>query len=282
MSPKKTSFRLLATTFAAVISSVVVTATASAAELRVFAAASLSDALTEIAPFYTKSTGDKLTFNFSASGTLARQIQEGAPADVVISADELRLDQLTKAGLLANETRRTLLANTLVVVTAPNSAKLNSLADLKSPSTRRIALGLPASVPAGTYTKAYLEKLQLWSALETKVVFVDNVRAVLSTVEAGNADAGFVYKTDALSSKKVTIAYEISRAEGPSITYPAAAVKASRSPEAAAHLITWLAGDEAQAIFAKHGFLAVETPSVTLAPAASTAPHVAAPSAVAP
>jgi molybdate transport system substrate-binding protein len=127
---------------------------ASAAELTVFAAASLSDALKEIAPAYTKATGDTLRFNFGASGTLARQIKEGAPADLIVSADELRVDQLEKAGLLLPETRRTILANQLVViVAAENGAPVATVADLTKPGVRRIAIGEPATVPVGTYTK---------------------------------------------------------------------------------------------------------------------------------
>jgi len=112
---------------------------ASAAELTVFAAASLADALKEIAPAYTKATGDTLRFNFGASGALARQIKEGAPADLIVSADELRVDQLEKAGLLLPETRRTILANQLVVIVAEeNGAPVATLADLARPDVRRI------------------------------------------------------------------------------------------------------------------------------------------------
>ena len=226
-----------------------------AAELTVFAAASLSDALEELAPIYAKASGDTLRFNFGASGTLARQIKEGARADVFVSADTLRVDQLENGGLLLAGTRRTLLANTLVVVALADNPTLSSLADLTLPAIRRIALGHPATVPAGTYAQAHLGKIALWEPLQSKAVLLDNVRTVLAAVEAGNADAGFVYKTDALQSKKVRIAVEIPRAEGPSITYPAAIVKGSKSPEAAKNLILWLAAPEAQAVFAKHGFL---------------------------
>lgn len=233
---------------------------ASAAELTVFAAASLSDSLKELAPLYATAAGDTLRFNFGASGTLARQIKEGAPADVILSADELRLDQLENGGLLLSGTRRTLLANTLVLI-VPSDAPANTLAklaDLALPGVRRIALGEPATVPAGAYAKEYLARLKLWDPLQPKAVYLDNVRAVLAAVEAGNADAGFVYKTDALLSKKVRVAAEIPRAEGPSITYPAAVVKASKSPDAAKNLILWLAGPDAQAVFARYGFLAPE------------------------
>ena len=229
---------------------------ASAAELTVFAAASLSDALKEIAPVYTKATGDTVRFNFGASGTLARQIKEGAPADLIVSADELRVDQLEKAGLLLPGTRRTILANQLVVIiAADNGAPVKTLADLAKPDLRRIAIGEPATVPVGTYTKEFLEKRGLWTQVSGKSVPLDNVLAVLAAVEAGNADAGFVYRTDALISKKVRVAVLVSLAEGPKITYPVAVVRDTKAPEAAKAFAAFLAGPEAQKVFAKFGFL---------------------------
>jgi len=229
---------------------------ASAAEVTVFAAASLSDSLKELSPLYTKATGDTLRFNFGASGALARQIKEGAPADVIISADELRVDQLEKAGLLAAGTRRTILANLLVVVVASEGgAPVTTIADLAKADVKRLAIGEPATVPVGTYTKEHLQKLGLWPLVIDKCVPLDNVRAVLAAVEAGNADAGFVYKTDALISKKVRIAVTVARGEGPRITYPAAALRDAKEPEAAAKFVAFLVGSEAQAVFAKFGFL---------------------------
>jgi molybdate transport system substrate-binding protein len=226
------------------------------AEITVFAAASLSDALNEIAKTYEPASGDKLRFNFGASGALARQIKEGAPADLIVSADELRVDQLEKAGLLLAGTRRTILANQLVVVVAArNGSPVSVLADLSKPEVKRIAIGEPATVPVGNYTKELLEKLGLWAQVSTKSVPLDNVRAVLAAVEAGNADAGFVYRTDAIVSKKVRVAVLVPLGEGPRITYPAAVVIGTKSPEAAKALVTFLAGPDAQKIFAKFGFL---------------------------
>ena len=229
---------------------------ARAAELNVFAAASLSDALQELAPRYTAATGHTLRFNFGASGTLVRQIREGAPADVILSADELRVDQLEKAGLLLDGTRRTLLANTLVVIVAsPGGAAVHTLADLAQPEVRRIAIGDPATVPVGTYTRQYLQQTGDWPRLLEKCVPLDTVRAALAAVESGNAEAGFVYRTDALISRKVAIALEIPPAAGPRIRYPAAVLKAARAPDAARALVAYLAGPEAQKVFAKFGFL---------------------------
>jgi molybdate transport system substrate-binding protein len=229
---------------------------APAAEVTVFAAASLSDAFKEISPLYTKATGNTLRFNFGASGALARQIKEGAPADVIFSADELRVDQLEKAGLLMPGTRRTLLANTLVVIVASEGGvPVKTLADLASADVRRIAIGEPATVPVGTYTKEYLQKTGDWKKLIDKLVPLDTVRAALAAVESGNAEAGFVYKTDALVSKKVKIALEVPLGEGPKITYPVAVLKDAKQPEAAQALLAFLSGADAQKVFAKFGFL---------------------------
>lgn len=228
----------------------------SAAEVTVFAAASLSDALKEIAPLYTKAMGDTLRFNFGASGALARQIKEGALADVIFSADELRVDQLEKAGLLLPGTRCTVLANTLVIVVAADGgAPVKTLDDLAKADVKRIAIGEPATVPVGTYTKEYLQKTGHWKKLIDKLVPLDSVRAALAAVESGNAEAGFVYKTDALISKKVKIAIEVPLAEGPKITYPVAVLKDAKQPDAAKALVDFLAGGGAQKVFAKYGFL---------------------------
>lgn len=227
-----------------------------ASDLNIFAAASLSDALKEIAKGYEQTSGDKLHYNFAASSALARQIREGAPADVFFSADEAKMDDLEKADLVVTDTRRSLLSNTLViVVNTDGGAAIATPADLAKPWVGRIALAETQTVPAGIYAKEYLQKGGLWKKVNDKVVPTENVRACLSAVEAGNADAGIVYKTDALISKKVKIAYEVSVAEGPRISYPVAVVSGSKNTEAARKFVAHLATPEAHKIFAKYGFL---------------------------
>jgi molybdate transport system substrate-binding protein len=229
------------------------------AELRVMAAASLSDVLRELAPIVQQATGHTLSFSFGASGTLARQLKEGAPADAIISADVLRIEQLEAAGLLLENSRRILVENTLVVIVAADrGAPVAALSDLAGPSVKRLAMGEPATVPAGTYAKEHLEKLELWNAVKNKLVPVNNVRAVLSAVESGNADAGLVYRTDALASRKVRIACDIPREEGPRIRYPAAVVGHSKHPSETLELIAFLAGEQAHEVWVKHGFLKPE------------------------
>ncbi|MEO6994673.1 MAG: molybdate ABC transporter substrate-binding protein [Lacunisphaera sp.] len=227
-----------------------------AADLNVFAAASLSDALKEIGKTYESATGDKLHFNLAASSALARQIKEGAPADVFFSADEAKMDDLAKAGLIASDTRASLLSNTLViVVNAEGGAAISVPADLVKPAITHLALAEPHTVPAGVYAKSYLQKVGLWDEISSRVVPTENVRACLAAVESGNAEAGIVYKTDALISKKVKIAVEISVVEGPKISYPLAVVKDSKNADAARKLVVYLASPEARTVFIKYGFL---------------------------
>jgi molybdate transport system substrate-binding protein len=222
----------------------------------VFAAASLTDALNEIAKNYEASgAGGKPAFSFAGSNVLALQIKQGAPADLFFSADEKQMDAVDKAGLLAPGTRRDFLTNSLVIV-VPQASALTALKpqDLAGPEIKRIAVGDTKTVPAGVYTKAYLEKLGLWSSLEPKIVPTANVRAALAAVESGNADAAFVYKTDAAISHRAKVADEIPAAEGPRITYPVAQLKGAPHAEAAQKFLAYLESPAAQAVFTKYGF----------------------------
>jgi molybdate transport system substrate-binding protein len=233
-----------------------------AAELTIHAAVSLTDALKEIGAAYEKDSGDKLQFNFGASSTLERQIEQGAPADLFLSADEAKMDALEKKGLLLAGTRRSLLSNSLVIVVgADASAVPKSVSDLTKLEFKRIALGEPQTVPAGIYAREHLEKLGLWDALKEKIVPTESVRAALAAVESGNVEAGFVYKTDSLISKKVKIAVEIPPAEGPKISYPIAVLKSSQQPVRARKLEEYLTDPVAQQIFARFGFIVAKDAS---------------------
>jgi molybdate transport system substrate-binding protein len=225
-------------------------------EITVFAAASLSDALREIAAAYEKTTGDTVRLNLGASSLLARQIKESAPADLFFSADEAKMDDLATAGLIDPATRRSLLSNSLVIVVAADSdLKLAAAQDLANAAVRRLALAEPETVPAGIYAREYLKKQGLWEAVVGKTVPTENVRAVLAAVESGNVDAGIVYKTDALSSKKVRITYEIPRDEGPRISYPLAVIKGGGNPRGASRFLAWLTSPAGKSVFAKYGFI---------------------------
>ncbi len=224
-------------------------------DVTVFAAASLTNALKEIAATYEKTSGDKIVFNFAASSVLDTQMKAGAPADLFFSADEAKMDDLTKAGLIDTKTRKDLLTNTLAVAVPTDSATtLTSAAQLADAKFKTIALGQTESVPAGIYAKQYLQKLGVWEKVQPKVVPCENVRAALAAVESGNADAAIVYKTDALQSKKSRIAYEVPAAEGPAITYPIALVQGSKHAAAAQKFLDYLAQPDSLKVFAKYGF----------------------------
>ncbi|MGO8675314.1 MAG: molybdate ABC transporter substrate-binding protein [Limisphaerales bacterium] len=227
----------------------------------VFAAASLTDCLKEIAAGYEKETGDKVVFNLAASSTLARQIQAGARADIFFSADEAKMQALEDAGLIAKGTRRSRLSNSLViVVAAERGAEVKSPQDLAGPRIKRLALADPEAVPAGVYAREYLRGLRLWSAVQPKVVPMENVRAALAAVEAGNAEAGIVYKTDAAISRKVRIAWKTPRQEGPAISYPMALLADAPQPDAGRRFLEHLGSRQAEAVFRKFGFIILGSP----------------------
>jgi len=222
----------------------------------VFAAASLADSLKEAARNFEKETGTKIMLNLGASSTLARQIEEGAPADVFFSADEAEMDRLEQKGLILKETRVSRLSNTLViVVAAKDGAPVKTPTDLAKPIVKRIALGDPKAVPIGVYAKQYLAQLDLWHAVAPKVVATENVRAALTAVESGDADASIVYRTDAMISTKVRVAFNVPAGEGPRISYPVAVVKETRQVGAANQFVNYLASDQAARVFQKYGFV---------------------------
>ena len=226
------------------------------ADIHVFAAASLTDSLKQIATAYEKQTGDRLVFNFGASSFLARQLEEGAPADIFFSADEAKMDGLQAKGLIVQTTRKSRLSNALVVVVASEQgAPIATPKDLATDKVKRLALAEPRTVPAGIYAKAYLEKQSLWGMVQSKVVPTENVRSALAAVEAGNAEAGIVYKTDAAISKKVRVVYEVPTRDTPGISYPIALVKEAKHPEAATRFLKHLDSPEAKQVFERFGFI---------------------------
>ena len=234
---------------------VLLTTVLRAAELSVFAAASLTDALKEVAAAYEPHSGDKLVFNFAGSNALARQIKEGAPADIFFSADEIQMNDLAEARLIDPSTRVELLSNSLVIVVPNDGPAELTPAALGDRAIKRVALADPRSVPAGVYARAYLTKQGLWQAVEPKVVPTENVRAALAAVESGNVDAGIVYKTDAAISKAVKIACEVSASDGPRISYPVAVLRETRNAEPSKRFLTYLKSEPALAIFKRFDFI---------------------------
>ena len=230
-------------------------ASAQAADLTVSAAASLTNAFKEIAPLFEAQNPDtKVQLNFGASGALLQQIAKGAPADVFASADQESMDQAQAQALVKAQDRRNFVSNTLVVIVPTGSANTpKAMADLSQAGYARIAVGLPASVPVGRYTKAVLEKANLWAALEPKVIGAQNVRQALDYVARGEVDAGFVYGTDAaLMADKVKVALVVPT-EVP-VLYPVAPVAGSPNEAVARKFVAFVLTPPAQAVLAKYGF----------------------------
>jgi len=225
-------------------------------ELTVSAAASLTDALTELEKTYEmRNPSIELTFNFGASGALQQQIEQGAPVDLFISAAAKNMNTLVEKSLIEADHHDNLLANELVaVVPADSGAPIDEMADLGENDKYRIAIGIPESVPAGQYAQEALTKANLWEKLQSGIVQGKDVRQVLQYVETGNVDVGFVYKTDALGSSKAKIAFEVDPASYSPIVYPAGIVASTKHGEEAEALYTYLQTDEALAIFEKYGF----------------------------
>ena len=232
---------------------------AHADEILVSAAASLTDVLKEISSGYQAKSKHTVKFNFGPSSGLARQIEEGAPADLFFSADLPQMDTLDKNGRLEPGTRKNLLSNQLVIIVPADSKfVLSSPKDLLKADVKKIALAEPSSVPVGVYTSKYLTDEGLWNQVKPKVVPVQDVRATLAAVESGNVEAGFVYKTDAAVSKKVKIVYEVPIDKGPKITYPVAIVKESKRKDAARDFMNYVQSPAAKDAFKKYGFVVLD------------------------
>lgn len=228
--------------------------------LQVFAAASLKESMDAAAAAYHASTGQPVQVTYAGSPALARQIEQRAPADIFVSADGDWMDWLDQRGLVDAASRRDLLGSQLVLV-APAAGTAAPLA--LGPDTDllpllgedgRLALALTASVPAGKYARAAFESLGLWPALEPRVAEAENVRAALLLVARGETPLGVVYASDAQAEPRVKVLATFPEGSHPDIVYPAARVRASTHPRAQ-DFLGWMAGDEADAIFRRHGLL---------------------------
>ena len=227
--------------------------------LLVSAAISLTGVLEPLAAAYEHDTGTRVELNLAASSALAAQIIAGAPVDLFISADLFQMDRVAGEGLVRTGTRLDLLSNQLVVVASGDiTTSVTSPAALLDPRFGRIAVGDPDGVPVGVYARAYLESVGLWDAMRDRLVPTRSVRAVLTTVETGAADAGIVYRTDAMSSNRVEVVFEVPVREGPRIAYAAALTTQASNPEAAERLLAYLQGTAARAVFEAAGFIVPE------------------------
>ena len=229
------------------------------AELTVFAAASLTDAITDISKSFESGRTVKVYTNFAGSQTLQVQIERGAPADLFISASPKQMEALEEKGAIHKASRRNLLRNSLVLV-APirSSHQIEKLDELTSSRIRRIAIGEPNSVPAGIYGTEALNRLGIWSGVRPKLIPGTDVRSVLAYTEAGEVDFGIVYKTDASLSEKVRIAYEFPTSSHSPIVYPAAVIWGAKHEDLAHLFLRYLETSEVKRVFEKYGFSVVK------------------------
>jgi molybdate transport system substrate-binding protein len=232
-------------------------ATAWAADPVIFAAASLKTALDDVAKAYEAKTGHKVILSYAGSSALAKQIEQGAPADIFISADLDWMDYLAGKNLIKNETRRNLLGNRLVLVAPADSSlsiKITPGFELaKALGNNRLVVADPASVPAGKYAKASLEKLGVWDSVKDKLAQAENVRAALAFIAQGEAPLGIVYQTDATAEPKVKIVDTFPADSHAPIIYPVAQTASSTNPDASAFL-DYLGSEDARKIFEGQGF----------------------------
>lgn len=225
--------------------------------LTVSAAASLTDVLKEIDSAYTQTKPNvTVTPNFAGSGALQKQIENGAPADVFISAAATQMDALQKEQLLLGGTRKDLLGNTVVLV-VPSDSTLNiaDFKDLATAKVKKVAIGDPKSVPCGMYAVQVFKEDNITDKVKSKEVIGSDVRAVLTDVESGNVDAGIVFSTDAKTSTKVKVVANAPDDINAKVVYPVAVIKASKNADSAKDYLNFLSSDQAKTIFEKYGFV---------------------------
>jgi molybdate transport system substrate-binding protein len=228
-------------------------------ELNVSAAMGLKDALQEIQKTYEANHNVKIVYNLASSGALQTQIEQGAPADVFISAAVKQMDELQKKNLLIADTRKNLVGDQLVLI-VPKTSQLSvqSFQDLTKPEVKRVAMGVPETVPAGEYAKQVLEKLQVWEMVRDKVVQTKDVHTVLTYVETENVEAGIVFSTVAVTSAKINIAAIAPPGTHQPIIFLGAVLNSTKHQNDAAEFLQYLASPEGIAVFNKYGFKAIQ------------------------
>jgi molybdate transport system substrate-binding protein len=225
------------------------------APVTVSAAASLREVMTELeAEYEAAHPGVEVRTNFAASGALRQQIEQGAPVDLFVSAAAAPMDALAKSGRVDAATRRVLAGNELVLIVPAQGSTVNAFADLARAEVRRVALGAPASVPAGEYAQEVLRAAGVLEAVRAKAVYAQDVRQVLAFVSSGNADAGIVYRTDAAVTKRVRVAAVAPSGSHRAIEYPVAIVNGGPNTEGARAYLTFLLGPAGRAALRRRGF----------------------------
>ena len=225
-------------------------------ELNVSAALGLKEALTEIQKEYAIVRPNvKIVYNYAAAGALQAQIEQGAPADVFLSAATRQMDELQKKSLIKTETRKNLVGNQLVLVAAKNSTlNLKDFKDLTQPGVQHFGLGAPETVPAGEYGIDVLKSLGIWETVKNKAVLGKDVRTLLAYAETGNAEASIVFSTVAATSDKVKIVAAAPAGSHKPIIFPGTVLAASKQSKAAEEYLNYLAGPEGMKVFVKYGF----------------------------
>lgn len=241
----------------ALVASVASTMTASREPLLVASAMSLNQPLKQLTPRFAHLSRDRApVFSFASSGKLQLQIEQGAPVDVFLSAAPRQMNALQRKGLLLDGTRNTILSNQLVVVVPKSSATaIDSIADLQQRRLRRVAIGDP-TVPAGDYARQVLHHYGLADKLRNRLVPLGSVRAVADAVGSGDVDAGFVYRSDAVSDSRLRIVATAPDDSHQPILYVAAVIRTSQRPDQARSYIQWLRSDDAASVFRRYGFMA--------------------------
>lgn len=264
--------------FSGFVTGIKVASAADANRITIYAAASLKNALDDVIAALQAETGISATAVYAGSSALARQIEAGAPADIFISADENWMDYLAGKNLIANDSRRDLLANTLVLIAPrerPASLAIeNNFALADALGGDRLALANSESVPAGRYAKAALQSLGVWDSIKDKRAETENVRAALALVAAAETPLGIVYQTDAIAEPKVTVVATFPPATHPPIIYPIARLRsasldtetAAGAHDAAQRALTFLTSTGSLTIFERHGFRSAPAASQDTAP----------------
>lgn len=230
--------------------------TAEAPEVTVLAAASLTDALDEIIAEYEKDADCTITPSYAGSGDLVQQIEGGAPCDIFVSASKSNMDQLEEEGYIDTDTRKDILANTLTLIATSEKADVVTMDMLTSDEVGTIAIGEVETVPAGKYATQVFDNMGITDEISDKIVYAKDVRAVLNYVETGDADCGFVYRTDALlmNEDDGVIIGDVDESLHDAIVYPAAVMKDAPQAEFAADFYEFMQNDFSKEVFEKYGF----------------------------
>lgn len=229
-------------------------------ELTISAAASLNESLIEIKKNFEKENQHiRILFNIGSSGALKQQVLQGAPVDLFLSASHEQFIELTQEGLIDKQNQTELLGNQLVLITNKEKpSKLNGFTDLNSGHIKKIAIGIPESVPAGKYAKQTLQNTGIWEQIEPMIIQTKDVRQVLTYVETGNVDAGIVYMTDAKVSDKVKVVAVADEQAHDPIVYPGGIINSTSNKKEAELFLSYLQSNTAKTIFEKYGFIVLD------------------------